>query len=261
MPNAGGNGCVEGPRAAVKRAEEDLARAKAQHSDKEVIVALEQQLEKRKQAVQTAKTLPERLGEVTRAEKSAQAALQRVEERMAKLQTELDSARQTHLETTEALRAVTAEVAADNARRGGIPAPDATSAAAAAAQQAADQAAESTLQSIIEAYWAACIESPEKQDKQRSLEAALKQAADAKAAGNAAAEVKASEEAATVEEERIAAEQADRKREIGSTQPGDMELDDEALGDLLASIPPSKRQRARDRLTQMGVADVTSGGS
>ena len=46
-----------------------------------------------------------------------------------------------------------------------------------------------------------------------------------------------------------------KEEEPTLTQLGDQELVDEELEDLLKRVPPSKRQRAKDRLTQLGVAD------
>ena len=41
------------------------------------------------------------------------------------------------------------------------------------------------------------------------------------------------------------------------TQLGDADLDEDALDKLLQTIPANKRQRAQQRLTQLGVADAT----
>ena len=37
-----------------------------------------------------------------------------------------------------------------------------------------------------------------------------------------------------------------------------MELDDTQIEEMLLKVPPSKRQRAQERLTQLGVADNVS---
>ena len=55
-------------------------------------------------------------------------------------------------------------------------------------------------------------------------------------------------------------EEENRKRvldeeEVKPTQPGDEDLDEHALDQILQKIPASKRQRAQQRLTQLGVAD------
>ena len=44
-------------------------------------------------------------------------------------------------------------------------------------------------------------------------------------------------------------------KEYSPTQNGDVEMDDSALEELLAKVAPSKRQRAMDRLNQLGVQE------
>ena len=54
----------------------------------------------------------------------------------------------------------------------------------------------------------------------------------------------------------MAVDVEERKRnEPEPTQPGTEDLTDDALEALLSKVPPTKRQKALARLTQIGVAD------
>ena len=116
---------------------------------------------------------------------------------------------------------------------------------------------EASLQSILAAFATAAKEGANIEEKQ-VLEHALKQATEQASAREAtkAAAAKAAAETQAMEVQR--AEACKRKggeEEPSPTQPGDSDLIDEELETLLKQVPRGKRQRAKERLTQLGVAD------
>ena len=115
----------------------------------------------------------------------------------------------------------------------------------------------STLQEILQAYRGAVAEGAD-ESKREALEVALK-GAFAKAEEtrafeeSAAAKLRAEME---VENDRKRKEAEEEGGEHLSTQLGDSDLGEADLEALLLKIPATKRQRALDRLTQLGMADA-----
>ena len=258
MPPAGQAAAAKPPLqpapASLEAAEAALAAAKLANAPPPVLEAWEEEVSKRRAAAETKvpPSIRARLATATGEANAAMQARERAQKRANSAKVELEEAEKQLQEASveeqraaAALRAVTAEVA---------PKPE-TPAQPEAAEDA--QATEASLQSILAAFATAAKEGAsleEKEGLEQTLQQAKEQATAREAAKAAAAKAAAEAQAMAVER----AEGCKRKsgeEEPSPTQPGDLDLLDEDLEALLKQVPPGKRQRAKERLTQLGVAD------
>ena len=252
---------VPPPPTSVQAAEQALQAAKSAEAPTAVIQQWEEEIARRKALEESSKQAPSLRARLATATAEANAAMQAREravqqltaakEQVIKVEEALQSARQVEEKAAAHLKQVTSEVGSPQQQE---PVP-----ARVAAEDA--QATEACLQAVLEAYATAAKEGASLEDKQ-VLETALQ-----KAKGEAAARAAAREEAAQkvaeseAQAQAMAVEGAEATKRKGDdedpsrTQVGDGDLTDDELEVLLKQVPAGKRQRARERLTQLGVAD------
>ena len=259
----------------VQAAEEALAAAKQAAAPPDVVSQWESEIQRRKALLEETKvppTLRSRLAQATADANSAMQAKERAEQALQLAKQALETARaqvgkaeevlQQAVETEEQaaihLRKVTAEVAPDS---------HALSADVHEEAKIVTKDLHSILSAFRKATTSGATQSAQEEAK-ATLEEALKAAAskddlrnqEKETAKPAAAAKEASEARA------MAVDRADASKRKGDeaaptcTQPGNEDLDEDSLEQLLQGIPASKRQRAQERLTQMGVADAGATG-
>ena len=242
---------------ALTSARQALESAKQAQLGEEVIAKLQEAVQTKQQSLDAtqSKRLPRRFADASQKEKETSEQLQKAERALEAAQACLETAKKAHQDASAQLTAIQAEIAAAGQATGKTAAsPDPT-------KDAAHEEAEA-LQEILQAYRQTIAEGAAL-DTRTNLEALLKgAAAKAEARAKEAEEARAAAAAAGAVPEAQAmgvdrAEAIKRKSAEGehtSTQPGNEDLDEEALDKLLQGIPAGKRQRARERLTQMDAA-------
>ena len=245
----------------VQAAEQALTAARAAGAPDGVIQHWDAEIERRKSIADASKQAPSLRARLATATAEANAAMQAREravqqltaakEQVIKVEEALQSARQAEEKAAAHLKQVTAEVGSPQQQE---PVP-----ARVAAEDA--QATEACLQAVLEAYATAAKEGASPEDKQ-ALEETLQKAKD-EAAARAATREEAAQKVAEAEAraQAMTVERAEGTKRKGDdeepfrTQVGDRDLTDDELDVLLEQVPPGKRQRAKERLTQLGVAD------
>ena len=247
---------------AVTAAEQALSAAKAAALPKHIIDPMEVEVREKRKTMETAlgKKLPKRFSEATQQEKEASEQLAKAERALTQAQETLEAARSHHKKTAAELAAVKAEIAAADAAQKEVEPSDADPKLA--TDLAAAQQVQTTLDGIIQAYKAACVSDDGQEARKKALETTLQEAFTASLAKEEAARVeaeKATKADAAAKAMAVDGEERKRKGDEGleATQPGEDDLNEDDLEALLRQVPASKRQRAAQRLTQLGVADGT----
>ena len=228
---------------ALTSARHALESAKQAQLGEEVIKKLQEAVQSKQQSLDAtqSKRPPRRFADASHKEKETKEQLQKAERALEAAKAGLETAKRAHQDASAQLTTIQAEIAAAGQ------APGKTAASLDPAKDAARGEAEA-LQAILQAYRQATADGATP-DTRANLDELLKGAA-------AKAEARAKEAEEAMEIDRAdAIKRKSAECEPTSTQQGDEDLDEEALDKLLQGIPAGKRQRARDRLTQMGVAD------
>ena len=232
---------VEAARTALKAAQEA-------HLGEAVLKSLEEEVTRKQRALETVqgKHLPKRFSEATQKEKETRDQLTKAERALEAAKTAVETARQAHQDASARLAAVKEEIklADEDAKP---------------AEEAKEDISREALANILKAYRQAAAPGATTETK-ATLEEALK-AAEATAVHEELQAAKA-KEAETAKPAAIAVDRAEAAKRKGAdddftaTQPGTEDLTDGSLDELLRGIPAGKRQRALDRLTQLGVGDA-----
>lgn len=243
----------------LSAAEQALEAAKAADAPEAVIEQWQLEIAKRRSLEEASKTIPSlraRLAVATADANAAMQARERADQQLKAAHEQVDKAKEALSEAKIAeekaadhLKMVTAEVGPT--RRA-----EETALPTAAAEEA--QATEASLKAVLAAFVAAAQPgaTPEAKDAlEHTLNLAKSQTEARETAKEEAA--KKRKEVTAMDLERTEASKRKEEDELPTaTQEGDKDLDDEALEVLLRKVPPGKRQRAQERLTQLGVADA-----
>ena len=229
LPPANRPAASHAVRDAVKLADAALQAAKDAKVPQAVLMGLQANLEAKQQEAASKQPVAKRLQVATHQESHCKAALAKAEERLAAAQQTAEEARAAHKKAQEEVRKVTAEVSqADKA-------------------PVQEPAEKNLLARMVAAV--NMVDASMGTDRETAAKSELMEAQKAAQSAIQAATEPAAAPAA------MPSGHKNPREDLLPTQEGDMEADDSALEELLASVPPSKRQRAAARLTQLGVQE------
>ena len=231
-----------------------MAAVRSANAPPHIIEQWEEEVKRRKtvDSLKVPPSLRSRLAQATADANSAMQAKERAEKGLTQAQEALTTAKSNITKAEDTLRKAAAAEEQAAAHLQKVTAEVAPATSAKPDQTEDEQTAGAALNTILTAFANASKEDASLEDKQE-LEAALHQARE---------QAKAREEANTaagkaVEAQAMAIDRAEasKRNEPDATQLGDKDLEDDELEELLKQVPAGKRQRAQERLNQLGVAD------